>query len=137
MSELKTKLLGYRRIEKVHIEELDCDVCVKRMTGTEATAFHVAQSKARVEAETKGDEAFLGLLSLLVSMTVCDADGKPIFASADEVDSLDSVIKDRLTGVAQHINGMTPDSCEEIKKKSEMITSGISSPTDGGGQSKK
>lgn len=136
LSSVKTKLLAYRRIECVPIEELDCDLYVRGMTGEESSRFESAQYRARAEAQTKGDTALLPLLPLLLSLTVCDVNGTLLFSTPEEANSFDERIKDRLLVKAQYINGMTFEAREEIKKKSGTSGSGTSSQTDGEGQLK-
>lgn len=135
--DLKEKLTKFRRIQPVHVDELGCEVYVRRMTGTEANAYQTAQAKAQKDFEAGGgDAAFLPLFAVLLSLTVCDADGNLIFEKPEDANRMDVEIRDQLTTAAQHVNGMTFEAREEIKKKSVMNGSGISSPTVGEEKSK-
>ena len=126
---LKQKILAATKtIQKISVPELGTEIFIRRMNGTELNAFETAQFKAKEEAKTKGDVAYLPLSAVVLSMTMCDEAGELLF-KPEEINTLDSVVIDRLATAALNLNGLTKESRAEIEKKvSDLIGSGTTSP---------
>lgn len=128
---LKHKLLAFTpKIETFPDSELGCDVCMRRMNGHERSIYDTAALKAEEDAKTKGDGVYIALRPLLLSLTLCDEKGVRNFASAEEVQAIDSLVLERLGQKALEINGLSPAARAELEKKSpESIGSGSTSVT--------
>lgn len=57
----------------------------------------------------------------MIALTLCDADGKRVFADGDipAVDNLPSTVAQRLFEVALRLNGMAAEHVQDAKKNSE------------------
>jgi hypothetical protein len=110
------------KLEKVNVPEWDTDVYLSRMSGTERDIFDTEQLKAKAEEKTKGNIVFQTLQPLLLSICLCDASGKKLFDKPEEVQSLDSVVLDRLATLALKINALTQEAKVELEKKDLVKT---------------
>lgn len=114
---LKEQLLAAKRkIETIHIPELGMDGFMRRMSGAERNVYHVAELKADKAKELEGLAVMLPLRPLLLSLTLCDADGKRIM-TPEEVLEMDSAVIEILADKALEINALTIAAREAIEKK--------------------
>ena len=53
----------------------------------------------------------------MLSLTLCDADGKPIFDKAEELGEVDGIVLDRLAKKAAEVNCFTAEAKDAVQKK--------------------
>lgn len=118
MSDLKHIILSAkRRIEKIDVPELGMSIHLRRMNGHERDEYQAAMFAAdRAQAE-KGMASVLPLQPLLLSLCICDEDGKRVFDTPAEVQEMDGTVLDRLAIEAIRINGFSKEAREAIEKK--------------------
>ena len=119
MGSLKHQILGVKaKLEKVSEPDLGVDVFVKRMNGHERDQYLSALYAASDEKERgKGSAAFVKLQSLLLQLTLCDADGKAIFEKPEELGEIDGIVLDRLAKKSSDVNCFTAEAKDAIAKK--------------------
>jgi hypothetical protein len=121
-------------VETVNVPEWGGDVIVRTLTASERDAWEDTMLKRRDE-ET-GDLDCTNLKAELVSRTLTDASGAPLFS--DPLDGIQLLAKksgavvSRLFEVAQRLNGLTKKDVEELAKNSAAAPSGSSSSTSPG-----
>lgn len=104
--------------EEVEVPEWGGSVLVRGMTGTERDAFEESI------IEVKGKKQNINMQNLrakLISKTVVDENGNPIFTPGD-VDALgkkSAAALSRVFAVAQRLSGMSDEDLDELTKNSE------------------
>jgi len=119
MGSLKHQILAIKaKLEKVSDPDLGADVHIKRMNGHERDRYLEALYAASDDKEKgKGSAAFVKLQPLLLQLTLCDADGKPVFDKPDELGEVDGIVLDRLAKRAAEINCFTAEAKDAVQKK--------------------
>lgn len=102
--------------EIVSVPEWGGEVYIRCMTGTERDAFE----SATIDMRGKND-VHINLENArarLLSMTICDENGKRMFSDADllELGAKNSIVLDRLFGIAQRLSGLTKKDIRDLVK---------------------
>ncbi len=102
-----------KKLEKLDVPEWDGCVYIRTMTGTERDAFEAA-----FVSKNGTTNNFQNIRARLASLTVCDEDGKRLFADTDvlAVGQKSAAALDRVFGVAMRMNGLRPEDVEELEK---------------------
>jgi hypothetical protein len=96
--------------EEVACPEWGGSVFVRVMSGTERDRFEGAYSR----------DAYNDTRARLAALTVCDAEGRPLFSEAD-IPSLgrkSSAVLDRIFDVAKRLNALSGDDVDRLEKNS-------------------
>lgn len=106
------------RSAKMKLEELDVPewggtIYVRRLSSGERDVFFAAIDSA------KNEDSKTGVERLIVSLALCDENGKAIFSSPDELKDLDAIAIDNVSLVAMRINAFTKEAKEDLAKKSQ------------------
>ena len=99
---------------KLYIPEWKGDVYVKTMEGTDRDRFDMVVMEQRKAYDEESKELYYR--ATLVVFTACDESGKLMFTKAQipEVSKKSSTALNRITDIAQKLNGMVKE--EEIEK---------------------
>lgn len=108
------------RIERVNVPEWNGEVCLKSITAAERGQIEAAAARFR---ESKGkDETFARTFTLkIVSMALCDENGKRLFDSDSDFAELakkNAAVIARLAEVAQRLSGFAKEDLEVMEKNS-------------------
>ncbi len=112
--------------QTVAVPELNGEVVVRGMTGTERDAFEASLIEGRGK---KRDLNMKNLRAKLVAYCCVDEAGKRIFTESD-VDALGTIRADvlnKLFTVAQKLSGITEEDAEDLGKPLSPAVSGSSS----------
>lgn len=126
-----------QKIETIHVPDWGMDVYIRRMNGAERDVFQKAQLKADEDRKTVGDVAVLSLQPLLLSLTLCEVDGKRAFQTVEEVLELDGALIEVLAKKAADVNCLNDATREELEKKTLGNGSGTTSHGNSESQSSK
>jgi hypothetical protein len=102
------------KVETVDVPEWGGDVCVRSLTGAQRDAFEkrlVSQRSKNGAVDTSGLRAYL------CSLTICDADGKPLFDESEipKLEQKSAAALQRVFDAASALNGMAANSVEEAR----------------------
>jgi len=120
MSLLKESLTGLQRSESKHIESLDIDVQVAKLTVKQAKEFQAWQKKNKIkEGDLSGG---VKTLSYVLSQFFFDDEGEPLVEPDNEdlIGELPVEAITECTEAFQEVNGLgdlTPEELEEAVKK--------------------
>lgn len=114
--------------ELVPVPEWGGDVYVRGLTGAEVDKFSEASIKQRGKNQVVNME---GIRARLVSMSICDENGKRLFTDADvtALSGKSSAALIRLFKIAQRLSGLGEEDVEELAEGLEADPSGAS-PSD-------
>ena len=107
--------------ELVDVPEWGGEVGIRVMTGAERDSF-------TTECMARADGDVSGIRGRLLVLVLCDAVGARLFED-DEQDDLErksASVLERLSGIAQRVNGLTDDEVQEIAGNSPAGQSGDS-----------
>lgn len=115
MSSLKEQIIAAKdvQIERVATPEWGIDVYVRAMSGASRDKFEQA-----VIASRDGDKYDnTGLRSMLIALTLCDADGNLVFELSDRkaIEGKNAAVLQRIFDASTKINGLASDAVEEAK----------------------
>lgn len=104
--------------ETVHVPEWGGSVFVRAITGEERDTFEAGL------IEIKGKDRrhnFRNMRARLVALSVCDAEGQPVFTEKDValLGRKAAAALDRVFAVAQRLAGLREEDVEELGKPSE------------------
>ena len=104
------------KVEPVDVPEWGGRVYVRSMTGEDRDAFEDKVLEVR-DPKTGIPKSLKGLKTLLVTLTVCDKDGKRLFAAEGDVNKLAQKSADaieRIFKVAEKLSGVTDEAVREL-----------------------
>ena len=104
------------KLEPVDVPEWGGRVYVRSMTGEDRDAFEDKVLEVR-DPKTGIPKSLKGLKTLLVTLTVCDKDGKRLFAAEGDAKKLAQKSADaieRIFKVAERLSGVTDEAVQEL-----------------------
>lgn len=117
------------KIQTVEVPEWGGAVCVKEMNGVERDDYASWLTANLSDDGVRAKEQRTAMKMKLLSLTVCDEAGNPLFAESD----FDALSKKsgaallRVFAVAMDLNGMSEKAREEIRKNSTRASDGSGS----------
>lgn len=112
--DLKAKLLNASGVQSVPCPEIGETVFLRRMTHDERGTWYASIP----EGGTQTSADIMSNQRLLVALTLCDADGKRLFETADEIKGIDGVLIERLSSLAMDMNVLSRKAQENAEKNS-------------------
>jgi hypothetical protein len=117
MQDIKAAILAAKlRIEPCELMGIAC--WIRRMSGLEREHFMKSASKA------SDDKDVYGLDRQLLSLTLCDQDGKLLFGSADDLGSVDGGEIHLLASRSAELNGIGEQGRKDAEKNSSTANGG-------------
>jgi hypothetical protein len=117
---VKSDIPVFRTIKKVEIPEWNGAVHIRTWTGTER--YKIINKMVKIKDEDDRESVYATMMEAAL-YSVCDATGKRMFATLEEVDELDPVIVQQLYEQIFDHNKMTEKTEKETIKNSEACQS--------------
>jgi len=118
---IREMILKPQGISEVKIEEFENPVYIRRMTAAERAAFIKSAVKFENDEVKVEYSNLFENMARLVSVTLCDENGKRIFSDSDEdikemLEKCDAIILEKLYNKAARLNGLGEDAIKTASK---------------------